>query len=111
MKIVNRNRQTGKTTMLIHTSYLTGYPIVVQDAQRAYNVTAQAEQLGCKISVITASQLRQNGVPFRDGVLVDEGEDLIKRALEEYLKTKVVACTVSIPCEGGSSVMKEAEKD
>lgn len=101
MKIVNRDRASGKTTMLIHTSYITGYPIVVKDKQRASNVSNQAEKLGCKVSVITVSQVRQaQGRPFKEGVLIDECEDLIECALEEYLNTRVIAGTITIPCEG-----------
>ena len=102
MKIINRARQSGKTTMMIHTSYVTGCPILVYNHSRVKQLLAQAEQLGCKVEVYTIDEwLRMRGVERQHpNVLIDETEDLIEQALEQMLNTKITACTMSIPCVG-----------
>lgn len=102
MKIINRARQSGKTTMMIHTSYVTGCPILVYNHARAEQLLVQAKQLGCKVEVYTIDEwLRMHGVERQHpNVLIDETEDLIEQALENMLCTKITACTMSIPCVG-----------
>ena len=46
MKFINMGRRSGKTTMLIHTAYITGTPIIVWDRKRAENVFQQAVSMG-----------------------------------------------------------------
>ena len=100
MKIINRNRRSGKTTMLIHTAYVTGYPIVVKNSLRAEQVKDQAESLGCgKITVISFAELNTCYPSHNkfDGVLVDEATDFIEIALERLLMNEIKACTLTIP--------------
>lgn len=100
MKIVNRGRGTGKTTMLIHTSYITGYPIVVYDENRAVQVREQAKALGCDgITVVSYENIRVCHPTQRVGLLVDEATDLMEIAMQRLLGDEIVGCTMTVPME------------
>jgi len=102
MKFINRSRHSGKTTMLISTAHITGYPILVEDTSRATYIVEQARKMGINdIQVYDVdSYLKAKIVRHSiDGILIDEGEKIIEKALNNYLQSTVVACTFSIPCE------------
>ena len=97
MKIVNMDRGNGKTTILIHTAYVTGYPIVVFNNKRAEQVLVQAKRIGLDdISVFTIEEWnrsRAHGSP----VLIDESKEIIETALKNLLHTEVKAVTFTEP--------------
>lgn len=100
MRFINRGRRTGKTTMLIYASSVTGAPIIVYDKVRAELIKKQARDLGIEIEVFTLLDWTQhNCIRAREynGVLIDEAKELIEAALSAYLQTNVFACTFSIP--------------
>ena len=103
MKIINRPRQTGKTTILIYTAHATDLPIITASSHRANFIVTQAEKLGIKgikvFSFAEWQQLNRGSAIGMNGILIDEAGDFIKDALEEYFKSKIVACTVTFPMD------------
>ena len=96
MKIINRARRSGKTLMLINSSYINDIPILVKDECRAQLIRKQANELGLLIRVFTLSDWIRSNAHF-EKVYIDEAKDIIETALSAYLKTNIVACTFSIP--------------
>ena len=96
MRFINMARRTGKTTLLINSSYTTGYPIIVKDSARAKAVKDQAKALGLDIEVISYLDWI-NGHYYDNKVLIDEATELIEGALTRLLRAEVVACTFTIP--------------
>lgn len=98
-KCINMARRSGKTTLLIHSSFVTGAPIVVYDSARKSSVIAQAKEQDLDITVYTLREWLENRSLSRcvTGLLIDEADLIIENALECYLGTKVLAYTVSQP--------------
>lgn len=98
MKILNMPRGTGKTTKLIHTSEVTGYPILCSNLFMVDNVKKMAEEMGCDIpEPMTIADFRHKF--YQDeNVLVDEifANNLLATALNQYIGANVVACTMTI---------------
>ena len=92
-------RQTGKTTLLIHSSFVTGAPIIVTDTAQKKFILAQAKAQDLDIRVYTLREWSENRQLNRtyDGVFIDEAETVIEQALEYYLGTRVIAYTATIP--------------
>ena len=85
MKLIIKDRGMGKTTQLIHISEVTGYPI------------AAAKKLGCNIpEPILVSDITSGKIRY-DNILVDEItlDRVLKKALNNYFNSNVVACTCS----------------
>jgi rRNA-processing protein FCF1 len=102
MKIINRARASGKTTMLINTAYTTGYPIIVSDVARARCVERMAVKLGLdRVRVFTVAEwLKERPRTVNYGinkVLIDEAEQVIESALIDFLHADIIACTMSVP--------------
>lgn len=103
MKFINRARGSGKTTMLIYSSYTTGYPIIVKDRIREKAVIEQAKSLGLDIRVYSLEEYIRNVYVIGrnkhniNGLLVDEASDIIGIALQNLLGAPVIACTFTIP--------------
>ena len=95
MRFINMARRSGKTTLLINSSYATGYPIIVFDKFRSEAIKRQAKSLGFNINVYTVDEWIKAHPPYRQ-VFIDEATDIIEGALNGLLKAEVVACTVSI---------------
>lgn len=101
MKLMIMDRGMGKTTKLIHTSEVTGYPIVASTHAIAENIKHQAKEFNCKIpEPITVQDILHGKLHGRYGyenVLIDEVclNGLLKNALNSYLGCNVVACTCS----------------
>lgn len=89
-------RRNGKTTLLINSAYVTGYPIIVYNKARAKSVMDQAKALGLDIDVFTLNEWINNRYPIHK-VFIDEASELIEGALTSILKAEVIACTVTIP--------------
>lgn len=98
-RFINMARQNGKTTLLIHTSFVTGAPIIVTDTARKKFILDQAKEQDLDIRVYTLREWNENrSLPHCvTGVLIDEAEEVIEKALEYYLGTTVIAYTASIP--------------
>lgn len=107
MRIINRGRGNGKTLMLIHTSYVTGIPIVVSTEAAKEDVLRTANKINCDIKVYTLYEWNECKIKHHyDKVLIDECEDIINRAVEYYLQCKVVAGTMTVPMEELNNVDK-----
>lgn len=108
MRFINMARRSGKTTLLINSSYTTGYPIIVRDRARAAAIKDQAKALGMDIEVYTLNEWLTVLGCRRDKVFIDEAADIIEGALISILKAEVVACTFTIPMTEVKN--KEVEK-
>lgn len=101
MKLMIIDRGMGKTTKLIHTSEVTGYPIVVSSQAMVNEIKHKAEKLNCKIPEPITVQDILHGKLHEcyecENVLIDEVclNGLLKDALNVYLGCNVVACTCS----------------
>lgn len=93
MYLMDRERGSGKTTKLIHTSEVTGYPIVVRARGAVNTINERAAQMDCIIpKCISVDELRN--MPHKpERILIDEGVTIINDALQEYLQSDVVAIT------------------
>lgn len=97
MKLIIKDRGMGKTTQLIHISEATGYPIVVAYKTMIDNVKSVATKLGCKIpEPVLVSDIVTGKMQY-DNILVDEIalDGILKKALNNYFNSNVVACTCS----------------
>ena len=103
MKYINMQRGAGKSTVLIHTAYATGYPILVIDSLRAKHLKMFACDLGFDdIKIVTLDEwVRHRMSGTYEHVVIDELEDLIPLALQNLLNTRttteVMAGTMTIP--------------
>ena len=101
MRFINMPRQSGKTTSLIYASYVTGAPILVKTATQANFILKQAKELGIKeLNVYTLDYfIRSKGLIQADrsnGILIDEAQDIIEMALQNFLGVQPIAATFSI---------------
>lgn len=101
MKLIIKDRGMGKTTQLIHTSEVTGYPIVASTEAIVNEIKKQAERIGCKIpEPMTVQELLHGKARGRHGyenILVDEVciGGVLQKALNQYFGCNVMACTCS----------------
>lgn len=99
IKILNKHRGWGKTTQLIYSSEVTGYPIIVKNRYSKSIIISKALELKCNIpQPITVDEFINNhlGNKYKN-VLVDEGMDLIEYALKQTLGTDIAAMTLTLP--------------
>lgn len=101
MVIINRARQTGKTTMLIHTACITKTPILVRGYSQKEFTLEKAKKMNCKVDVYTLNEWIEKEMyayrPTTRKVLIDEAESIIEEALMRTLGAEVEAITFSIP--------------
>lgn len=101
MRLLIKDRGTGKTTGLIYTSESTGFPIIVSSYLKKEQVVEQAKKLNCTIpEPITVRELKTNrGIRFlkddNSGVLIDDVTDILEDALTDYLGVPVCCATMS----------------
>lgn len=100
MKIISGKRRIGKTSELIITSKMTGYPIVTSNQSSAENIKNMAKDMNCEIpEPITISQF--NSREFKgykhliNRVLVDNVEFILEEALTSYLGVEVVTAVLN----------------
>ena len=94
--LIIKDRGTGKSTQLLYTSATTQYPILTQTKYRAANLLKMADDLDlCIPTPLTENDIESRGISLPENILVDEGYDLIGTALNYYLRTHVVAVTLS----------------
>lgn len=99
MRFINKGRGTGKTTMMIHSAYATGYPIIVTTHIRRDLILQQAHEMNCDdIDVYTVDEWTRLRIHSNaeQNVFVDETEDLLKKILNAYLGANVMAATLSL---------------
>lgn len=97
MKLIIKDRGMGKTTQLIHISEANGYPIVVSYKTMIDNIKSTATKLGCKIPEPVLISDIVTGKMQYDNILVDEValDGVLKKALNNYFNSNVMACTCS----------------
>lgn len=97
MKLIIKDRGMGKTTQLIHISEATGYPIVVAYKTMIDNIKSTATKLGCKVPEPVLISDMTTGKTQYDNILVNEValDGVLKKALNNYFNSNVVACTCS----------------
>lgn len=97
MKVIKRPRGSGKTTQLIYTSEITGYPIVVFDTTRAENLKKMAEKMNCNIPepIIFHNFKHQIIGKHRDKILIDDLDNMLEHILTEYFQISIAAVTIS----------------
>jgi hypothetical protein len=94
--LIIKDRATGKTTQLLYTSATTQYPIIVQNHSQVKLLLDKANDLDLIIPMpMTVEECRNNRGMNYDRVLIDEGYDLIGKALDSYLGTHVMAVTLT----------------
>ena len=98
MRILNQDRGTGKTTILIHTSYSTGYPIIVStEAMKCY-IKNKAVSMGLNIpEPIVFTDRDSLDKVTSDKILIDEVGLMLKYILVAYFKKPIEAITMTIP--------------
>ena len=97
MKIISGKRRIGKTSELIITSKMTGYPIVTSNISSAENIKNMAKDMNCEIpEPITILQF--NNREFKhliNRVLIDNLEFILEEALTSYLGVEVVTAVLN----------------
>lgn len=98
MKLLVKDRGTGKTTGLIYTSEATGYPIVTSSKIQAHYIKDNAEKMGCLIpEPLTVEEVRSSHVlRGRDNkILFDNVETILSAALNAYLDANIICATMT----------------
>lgn len=100
MRIINRGRGTGKTSMLVATAYMTGMPIITSTNthKRAILDTAHKMNIKDNIDIYTIEEW-QVLAHHNEKVLVDDVNIMLGQILSRYLKADVVAGTMTIPMD------------
>lgn len=97
MKLLIKDRGTGKTTGLIYASEATGYPIVTSSKIQAHYIKDSAEEMGCIIpEPLTVEDLRGYKV-LKPGsnIFFDNIESILEVALNTYLNANIVGATMT----------------
>ena len=85
MRLLIKDRGTGKTTQLIYTSEATGLPIAVETSSRIDLIMKMANEMNCYIpKPILIKDLIEHKYRY-ENVLIDEAEKTIANALNHYL--------------------------
>lgn len=103
MKYINRVRGTGKSAILIATSYTTGIPIIALTEERKKILLEEAEFMKCDVQVFTVNEFKEHryiGKEVYNSIMIDESKEIIGLALDDYFGCNVVAATMTLPVEG-----------
>ena len=98
MRYLIKGRHQGKTTKLIITSEVTGYPILVSDEKRKDFLIHMAREMGCHIPEPINYELykaHKDGGLRVEKLLIDDAEKIIESALNLILRSEVVAVTIT----------------
>lgn len=114
MRIINRGRGTGKTTMLISTAYVTGKPIITSTMNNKNNLMSMAEKTGIStnIEVYTINEWLECHRVYKlnDEILVDNVELILGDALSKFLNANVMATTMTVPMDDIKDDTKETNR-
>ena len=103
MKLINKSRQTGKTTQLIYASVITGFRIIAPNAAMAKHIEKMAKNMGFKIPKPMSDveyRNRRELVYDHTPILIDELQDkILNEALELYFDAPVVTATMTVPID------------
>lgn len=115
MKIINGERGSKRTTVLIHASYVTGARIVCPNFRMAKQVEQQAKDEGLDIPTpFEALQYADNcvhGLHRGERILIDNAEAVIEEALKAYFHgVPVDAITINKPNVLKSVISDEARE-
>lgn len=113
MNLLIKDRASGKTTGLIYTSEATQYPIVTFNRISINYIKNMAKDMGCLIpEPLCVEDFKGDSARGRrlpDNVLLDEDGVVIGDALNAYLRTNVVAATMTDSLREYYDRMKKAE--
>ena len=105
--LIIKDRATGKSTQLVYTSAVTQYPIVTQHKTSVMHLMDLANELGVTIPTpMTVDDYKAKERIHENHILIDEGYDLISKALDAYMGTHVVAVTLSDKVKEMDSIRK-----
>ena len=115
MKIINGERGSKRTTMLIHVSYVTGARIVCPTAAMARFVDEEARKNGFGIptpcDVLQYGKEIERGFHRGERILIDNAEAVIEEALKAYFHgVPVDAITINKPNVLKSVISDEARE-
>lgn len=114
MRIINRGRGTGKTTMLISTAYVTGKPVITSTMNSKNNLMSMAEKMGVStnIEVYTINEWLESHKSYRSSneILVDNVELILGDVLSKFLNANVVAGTMTVPMDDIKDNTKETDR-
>lgn len=103
MKLINKSRQTGKTTQLIYASAITGFRIIAPNHAMAKHIEKMAKDMGIKILPPMSDVEYRNRREFEHDhtpILIDELQnEILNEALELYFDAPVVAATMTVPID------------
>ena len=114
MKIINGERASGRTTLLIQEAARTGARIVCNNIEHRKNIMSRAEEMGAKIK----EPVIDFGfpVPFDkktfegETLLIDDAEQIIGKALSAYFGAPVATVTINCPKVLKSVISDEARE-
>lgn len=101
MKIINGERASGRTTMLIQMAHETGARIVCRSQMEARFVEERAAEMGLEIK----KPAFDFGIPAPfdkktfegEMILIDDAEQIIGKALSAYFGAPVATVTINCP--------------
>lgn len=98
MRLLIKDRAKGKTTQMIYTSEATGYPIVVETEMQKNFIMDKAKEMDIVIpEPITIGEINNIRGRIRpdDKIIIDEGYNIIEKALKAYIGCDVMAVTLT----------------
>ena len=98
MILLIKDRAKGKTTQMIYTSEATGYPIVVETEMQKNFIMDKAKEMDIVIpEPITIGEINNIRGRIRpdDKIIIDEGYNIIEKALKAYIGCDVMAVTLT----------------
>jgi len=101
MRLLIKDRAKGKTTQMIYTSEATGYPIVVETQMQKNFIMNKAKEMSIVIpEPITLNEIKnmnniRGRIRVNDKVIIDEGYNIIEKALKAYIGCDVMAVTLT----------------
>lgn len=114
MRIINRERGTGKTAMLISTAYVTGKPIITSTMNNKNSLMNMAKAMGMSnnIEVYTINEwleFHRSYTPNNE-ILIDNVELILDEVMSKFLNANVIAGTMTVPMDNVENDIKETDK-